>query len=78
MRKITFIFSVYLGTGFMALSADSTCHKCEVIREQNAKKTDYYQYYDDYLKDHPEAKKVMPQQQPQAASKPPAQQPKKL
>lgn len=37
------------------LSAEPVCHKCEEIREANKHRTDNYEYYDDYLKDHPNA-----------------------
>lgn len=34
------------------------CHKCEIIREENKKKVNPYEYYEDYLKEHPEEKKI--------------------
>lgn len=31
-----------------------SCALCERIREENKKKVNEYEYYEDYLKDHPE------------------------
>lgn len=53
MKKNLFVMLSLIGIA--NLGAESTCHKCEVIREENAKRTDYYEYYDDYLKDNPSA-----------------------
>lgn len=44
--------SFVLATG--NLFAEPVCHKCEVIREENKKKVNHYEYYEDYLKDHPQ------------------------
>lgn len=33
--------------------AEPVCKKCEIIREHNAQQTFNYEYYEDYLKDHP-------------------------
>lgn len=38
--------------------AEDICHHCEDIREYNAKHHENFEYYDDYLKVHPEEKKV--------------------
>jgi len=54
MKKLSILFAVVFFAGLSA--AEPVCHKCEVIREQNAKRTDYYEFYDDYLKDNPAAK----------------------
>lgn len=61
MKQAFIILS--LSSAFTLQAADPVCHKCEVIREQNARRTDYYKYYDDYAKDHPEAER--PQKIPQ-------------
>jgi hypothetical protein len=43
------------------LKAEGSCHKCEVIREENKKKVNPYNYYEDYLHDNPNQTKEQPQ-----------------
>lgn len=48
------ILALLLLTYLSSVSAEEVCHKCEMIREANKKKVNKYEYYEDYLKDHPE------------------------
>jgi hypothetical protein len=57
MKKLIFV-TIAL---FNSIDAFATCHKCEVIREENKKKINPYEYYEDYLKDNPQAKGIAPQ-----------------
>jgi hypothetical protein len=43
-----------------SVTAEQVCHKCEVIREENKKKVNKYEFYEDYLKDHPEEANKIP------------------
>jgi hypothetical protein len=41
--------------GQLVANEGGVCHMCEVIREENKHKVNPYEYYEDYLKDHPPA-----------------------
>lgn len=45
---------IYFATANGLLLADPTCPKCEIIREDNKKKVNKYEYYEDYLKANPQ------------------------
>jgi len=56
MKSILFAACFVLSL-FNGLNADEgpVCRKCQIIREENKHKVNPYPYYDDYLKEHPEA-----------------------
>jgi hypothetical protein len=57
MKKFTLLACTLaaLLTSSNAFSNEPVCHKCEIIREENAHKVCEYEFYEDYLKAHPEA-----------------------
>lgn len=74
MKKLLFLAIILLGN----TSGFATCAKCEIIREENKKKVNPYEYYEDYLKDHPEGpqrKVVQPTQSPITVDNPTNSQP---
>lgn len=52
MKKI--IFTLLLTIASINVTAEQVCHKCEMIREENKKKVNPYEYYEDFIKAHPE------------------------
>lgn len=42
-----------------SLVAEEVCHKCELIREENKKKICEYEFYEDFIKAHPEAAETL-------------------
>lgn len=62
MKTVVFVMiGCFLSATVMA---EPVCHKCEMIRAENAKKVNPYVYYEDYLKAQ-EGHKESPQPQPQ-------------
>lgn len=59
------IFCVAVGATSILKAEDppTACHKCQVIREENKKKVNPYEYYEDYLQDN--GKQADKKQQPQ-------------
>lgn len=55
MIKVIFslIFTL-ICAGKILHAGDGVCHKCEVIREENKKKVNPYEFYEDYRKANPE------------------------
>jgi hypothetical protein len=49
------IFSVAGLTTFTAHGDEPVCHRCEEIREYNAKHHENFEYYDEYVKTHEES-----------------------
>lgn len=49
MKISLLIISFVTFTNFL-LASPEVCHRCEVIREENAKQSNPYPYYEDYLK----------------------------
>ena len=50
MKFFKFFIINILCTKTFLLSNEGVCHRCELIREENAKQTNPYPYYEDYLK----------------------------
>lgn len=48
---ITFLLALNVMT---VIADEPVCHRCEVIREENKKKVNPYEYYEDYLKNNPQ------------------------
>jgi hypothetical protein len=57
MKKLTLLVCTLaaLFTSSNAFSNEPVCHKCEIIREENKHKVNEFEFYEDYLKAHPEA-----------------------
>lgn len=55
MKKIILALCLMYSNAPLA-QAEEVCPKCEIIREENKKKVNPYEYYEDYLKNHPEKK----------------------
>jgi hypothetical protein len=50
-QKIQLFVLTVLAGGFLNAEEVPTCHRCQIIREENAKKgPPEFEYYDDYLK----------------------------
>lgn len=52
--RLIFLFAGIVCSMTNLWAGDSGCQKCEMIREQNASHPQKSQYYEDYLKEHPE------------------------
>lgn len=65
------ILGVTIGTSMVLNAAEGGCKRCQVIREENKKKVNDYEYYEDYVKDNPEEKQTTnrePQQEKQSGT----------
>lgn len=63
-KNIFFILTIIISTTTL-YGKDGVCQKCIRIREENAKKVNPYEYYEDYLK----AKQTEPNGQTEVAEK---------
>lgn len=63
MRYIASLCFVLISLVAQNVTAESACPKCEVIREANKHLVNEFEYYEDYLKAHPEAAQPKQQQE---------------
>lgn len=69
MRKIL-VMMFFCFFQNMIAEEEPVCHKCKIIREENKKKINPYDYYEDYKKDNPdETKKLLDEQKSARDSK---------
>ncbi|MBA3958476.1 MAG: hypothetical protein H0X51_08830 [Parachlamydiaceae bacterium] len=52
MKFYAFILTIFSCSFSQFVMAEEVCHKCELIREENKKKVNHYEYYEDYLQDN--------------------------